>query len=64
MTIIFAAGTALVNPPGATPTLTLSQVWAGLELKRTYAPSHVLESVPYRPPPDTSPASRSSSSPS
>ena len=23
-----------VNPPGATPVLTLDQVWAGLELKR------------------------------
>jgi hypothetical protein len=24
-----------VNPPGATPILTLDQVWAALELKRT-----------------------------
>jgi len=35
MTILFAASTVLIGPPGAA-TLTLTQVWAGLELKRKY----------------------------
>jgi hypothetical protein len=33
MTIIFAAFTLPVNPPGVIPTLTLEHVWAALELK-------------------------------
>ncbi|EPE34297.1 Bet v1-like protein [Glarea lozoyensis ATCC 20868] len=33
MTIIFAAATAPINPSGASPKLTLEQVWKGLELK-------------------------------
>jgi Acetylaranotin biosynthesis cluster protein L len=36
MTIIYAAATALVNPVGASPVLTLKQLWAGLELKARY----------------------------
>jgi hypothetical protein len=36
MTILYAAGTVLVNPPGALPVLTLEQLWAALELKRRY----------------------------
>jgi hypothetical protein len=36
MTILFAAGTAPVNPAGALPVLTLEQLWAALELKRRY----------------------------
>jgi hypothetical protein len=36
MTVLFAAGTVLVNPPGALPVLTLEQLWAALELKRRY----------------------------
>lgn len=35
MTILFAASTIPINPPGAAP-LTVSQVWAGLEMKRKY----------------------------
>jgi len=33
MTIIYAAGTLPINPEGASPVLTLDQVWAGLDLK-------------------------------
>jgi len=33
MTIIYAAGTAPVNPTGASPIITLEKLWAGLELK-------------------------------
>jgi hypothetical protein len=36
MTILYAAGTVLVNPPGALLVLTLEQLWAALELKRRY----------------------------
>ncbi len=36
MTIIYAAGTAPINPEGVSPVLTLDKVWAGLELKRGY----------------------------
>jgi hypothetical protein len=36
MTIIYAAGTAPVNPAGASPVLSLKQLWAGLELKVRY----------------------------
>jgi len=34
MTIIYAAATLPVNPPGATPIITQDQLWAGLERKR------------------------------
>ncbi|PQE05464.1 DUF1857 domain containing protein [Rutstroemia sp. NJR-2017a BBW] len=33
MTIIYAAATVYVNPPGETPVLSLEQLWKGLELK-------------------------------
>ncbi|KAE9369058.1 DUF1857-domain-containing protein [Stipitochalara longipes BDJ] len=33
MAIIYSAATVPVNPPGASPVLTLKQLWAGLELK-------------------------------
>lgn len=42
MVVIFAAATVLINPPGATPELTLGQVWAALELKRRYVVSRSL----------------------
>ena len=41
MTIIYAAATAPVNPPGSSPQITLKQLWAGLELKARFVyPSH------------------------
>lgn len=36
MTIIYAAATAPVNPPGVSPVLSLKQLWAGLEMKVRY----------------------------
>ena len=36
MTIIYAAATLPVNPHGSSPTVTLDQLWAGLELKVRY----------------------------
>ena len=36
MTILYAAATVPVNPPGAATVLTQDQLWAGLELKRTH----------------------------
>jgi hypothetical protein len=36
MTIIYAAATAPVNPPGASPVITLKQLWAALEIKARY----------------------------
>jgi hypothetical protein len=36
MTIIYAAATAPVNPPGASPVITLKQLWAALEMKARY----------------------------
>jgi hypothetical protein len=36
MTIIYAAATVYVNPPGETPVLSLEQLWKGLELKVRY----------------------------
>jgi hypothetical protein len=34
MTVIYAAATALVNPPGIEPVIGQDQLWAALELKR------------------------------
>lgn len=44
MTIIYAAATAPVNPPGTTTVLSLSQLYAGLERKTRYVSTLLLAS--------------------
>jgi hypothetical protein len=38
---IHIAMTSPINPPGSSPTITVSQVWAGLQRKITHAPEFV-----------------------
>jgi hypothetical protein len=44
MTVIYAAATVYVNPPGETPVLSPEQLWKGLELKVRYVQRRSLRS--------------------